>query len=94
MYVLVHHDIQQPDEFWARSQQALGSLPTDLALHHCLAAEDGTKATCLWEASSAERVREFLDPLHAGTARNDYRAAENRDGVAVPRRYTLDAPMP
>jgi hypothetical protein len=50
--------------------------------------------TLLWEAASPDRVREFLDPLHAGTAHNEYRAGENRDGVAVPRRYALDAPMP
>jgi hypothetical protein len=94
MYVLVHHDIQRPEEFWTRSQQALGSLPGHLALHHCLAAEDGTKATCLWEATSADAVRDYLEPLHAGVAANEYRAAENREGVAVPRRYALEAPMP
>lgn len=92
MFVLVHHDVQQPESFWARSQEALGDIPSGLTLHHCLAAQDGSRATCLWEASSADAVREFLDPLHDGVAHNEYRAAENREGVAVPQQYQLAPP--
>jgi hypothetical protein len=92
MFVLVHHNVQQPEAFWARSQEALGNLPGELTLHHCLAAQGGTRATCLWEATSADAVRAFLDPLHAGLAHNEYRPAENREGIAVPKQFQLAPP--
>ncbi|MBR9989488.1 MAG: hypothetical protein KFH98_07020 [Gemmatimonadetes bacterium] len=92
MFVLVHHDVKQPEAFWARSQEALGNLPRELTLHHCLAAQDGTRATCLWEAASPEAVSAFLDPLHDGVADNEYRAAENSEGIAVPQRYQIAPP--
>jgi hypothetical protein len=92
MFVLVHHTVQQPEAFWTRSQEALGNLPASLTLHHCLAAQDGSRATCLWEAPSADAVRTFLEPIHDGVAQNEYRAAENKEGVAVPAQYQLAPP--
>lgn len=94
MFVLVHHNINDPESFWARAQAGLGDLPSDLTLHHCLAAQDATRATCLWEASSTEAVSDFLEPLIQGAAKNEYRAAENREGIAVPQQYAMVAPPP
>jgi hypothetical protein len=84
MYVLVHHNVTAPENFWATAQAALDSLPAELQLHHTLSARDGRRATCLWEANSVEAVREFLEPALGAYSQNEYSEAENREGVVVP----------
>ena len=86
MFVLVHHTISDPQRFWTLSQSA-GDPPDGLSLHQTLAAKDGTLATCLWEAASVDAVRSYLDPATEGMARNEYREAENREGVVFPKQF-------
>ncbi len=92
MYILVHHTIYDPERFWGRAQEGLAAIPAGLQLHQTLSASDGTLATCLWEAPSIHQVSAFLEPLLAGTATNEYRRAEQREGVSVPARYALLLP--
>jgi hypothetical protein len=93
MYVLVHHNIRQPKEFWSRVQSVGDNFPPALTLHHTLSASDGTLASCLWEAPSVDAVRTFLEPVLADIASNEYRQAENREGLAIPAAYQ-DAAAP
>jgi hypothetical protein len=92
MYVLIHHTIYDPDRFWSRVQEALPKLPPELHLHQTLSASDGTLASCLWEAPSIHAVSSFLEPVLAGTATNEYRGAEAREGITVPSRYLVVSP--
>jgi hypothetical protein len=92
MFVLVHHNVTDAESFWHRNQQALEDLPSELTLHHCLAAQDGTRATCLWEAPSVDAVRSLLEPLHSGVAVNEYRIAENREGIGIPAQFQIVSP--
>jgi hypothetical protein len=84
MYVLVHHSVTDPANFWPTAEAAIPNLPPELQLHHTLAARDGTRATCLWEADSVAAVSDFLEPALGAYARNEYAEAENRDGIALP----------
>ena len=84
MYVLVHHDVIEPQRFWAVAADSMPNLPEHLKLHQTLAARDGRKATCLWEAESVEAVRSFLEPAFGDVSRNEYAEAENREGIATP----------
>lgn len=92
MYVLVHHAIGDPSGFWTKAQEVIPNLPRGLTLHHTLSATDGTRASCLWEADSVEAVRSFLEREVGQYSANEYREAENRDGVAVPRRFMFVPP--
>jgi hypothetical protein len=92
MFVLVHHIIQDPEQFWTRSQEALPGTPDSLSLLHCLAGTEGNRATCLWEADSVEAVEAFLAPVHAGCATNEYRRAENSEGIAIPPQFQIVPP--
>jgi hypothetical protein len=87
MYILVHHTVTDPTDFWSTAQAALPNIPPGLTLHHTISARDGSRATCLWEAPSVDAVRAFLEPALGSSAKNDYSEAENRDGVVVPQRY-------
>jgi hypothetical protein len=91
MYVLVHHRVTDPDQFWATAQNAIPNLPPELKLHHTLSANDGTIATCLWEAETVQAVRDFLEPALGDFSSNSYARAENREGIAVPPRYAAAA---
>jgi len=84
MYVLVHHHVTDPEDFWATAQAALDRLPAELQLHQTLSARDGRRATCLWEADSVEAVREFIESALGAYSQNEYSEAENREGVVVP----------
>jgi hypothetical protein len=87
MFVLVHHIVQDPATFWSTASAAMPNIPSTMTLHHSLVAKDGTRATCLWEAASVDAVRAFLEPALGASSANEYREAENRDGVAVPARF-------
>ena len=84
MYVLVQHEIRDPQRFWSKAEQSIPTIPDGLKLHHSLAAKDGSRASCLWEADSVEMVRGYLEPLFGSFSTNRYAEAENRDGVAMP----------
>jgi hypothetical protein len=84
MYVVVNHQINDPARFWATAESATAGLPKGLNVIHTLAAPDGRRAVCVWEADSVEAVRNFLDPATAGTARNEYFQALNKEGIAIP----------
>lgn len=82
MYILVQHEIRDPDRFWSVVQQA--DIPTQLKLHHTFPARDGSRATCIWEAESIEAVRDLVEPLLGKVSSNEYSETENREGIAMP----------
>lgn len=84
MYILVHHEVHDPERFWSAAEEAIPAIPEGLELHHTIPAKDGTRATCLWEAESVDAVKEFLEPALADVATNRYFEAENREGIALP----------
>ncbi len=84
MYVLVHHTVHDPAQFWSTAQTAIPNIPPTMKLHHTLSARDGTRASCLWEADSIDAVRDFLEPALGAVSTNEYREAENREGIALP----------
>jgi hypothetical protein len=92
MYVLVHHTVTDARHFWSTAEQAIPNLPAGLQLHHTLSARDGSRATCLWEADSVDAVRDFLEPALGAYSSNEYREAENREGIALPTQMSAAIP--
>jgi hypothetical protein len=82
MYVAVQHTVSDPAVFWNTTDP--NKLPPELKLHHVFPAADGTRAVCIWEATSPDAVREFLEPLLGRVSRNEYFAVENREGLGRP----------
>jgi hypothetical protein len=83
MFIVVQHTISDPSVFW-NSGPDRTSLPKDVKLHHIFPTPDGTRAVCLWEADTIEAVRNVLEPMIKGLARNEYFQVENREGFARP----------
>lgn len=84
MYVMVLHQITNPDVIWTKAQQLLADLPADLTLHHTFSTPDGKQAVCIWEAAGIEPVKALLAPAFAGGSIDTYFVANNKEGVAVP----------
>jgi len=84
MYILVQHSVSDPATVWARAQQSLANIPAALKLHHSIPTPDGRKAVCIWEASSIDTLRKFLDPMLGPDAHNDYFEVVNKEGIALP----------
>jgi hypothetical protein len=72
MFVTVIHHISNPDEFEYAAKRATEVIPSHIKLHQYLTATDRKTATCLWEARSAEDVKEFLEPVVGHISQNEY----------------------
>ncbi|MDX1616694.1 MAG: hypothetical protein R3300_20475 [Candidatus Promineifilaceae bacterium] len=90
MYILVHHEVHDAERFWAAAEKAIPQIPEGVQLHQTIPAKDGTRATCLWEADSVERVKEILEPAVGDVATNRYAEAENREGMAMPSKVNSE----
>jgi len=70
MLVIAHHNISDPEGFWAAAQKVTENLPGNLKLHGVYPAMDGKTGTCLWEAENAQDVQQFLDNNAGAYAKN------------------------
>lgn len=62
MYIVVHHHIEQPEDFWALAQRNLPNLP-EAGVHRIVNIfpnQTMDKATCVWEADSIENLQCYL----------------------------------
>lgn len=86
MFVAIEHDIHDPAKFQECAQRIF-PLPPDLHVHMFLPANDLRRATCLYEAPSLERVRDFVD-AGLGESSTQYYfpvAGEHAIGLPEPR---------
>ena len=82
MYVLVQHTISDPAKFWNTADPR--NNPPDVKLHHTFPTPDGTRAVCVWEATSVNAVRALLEPMFGKVSRNEYFVLENKEGYGRP----------
>ena len=70
MLVIAHHNINDPENFWAGAKEVSKNLPANLKIRRIYPAKDGNTGTCLWEADSAQEVQQFLDKVAGQFAKN------------------------
>jgi hypothetical protein len=92
MYILVQHVISEPAAFWNAADPS--TLSPDIALHHSFPTPDGTRAACIWEAQSIERLRAILEPIIGRYSNTEYFAVENCEGFVRPSRVPKVATAP
>ena len=63
MYVVVHHDLIDPPTAFARGERLKSgeSAPSGARALQFYPSDDGSAATCLWEANSVADVQTFVD---------------------------------
>ena len=89
MFVSVHHTITDSKK-WDQSTQNImammeqGRLPAGLKGLMYLPGADGRKADCVWEATSVDALRNFLDRETGMAAKNEYMAIKAEAAVGLP----------
>ncbi len=92
MFVMVLHEIANPELFWKNAGELLEKIPTDVQLHHTFSTPDGSRAVCIWEAEGIDPVKNLLTPTFAGTSIDTFVLANNKEGVVGPPQF-MPAPM-
>lgn len=85
MFIAIEHDIHDPARF---QQCAEGAMPPPpgLHVHLFLPARDLTRATCLYEAESLERVRAFVDTALGDSSTQSYFPIAEDHALGLPSR--------
>jgi hypothetical protein len=86
MYVVVVHNISDPEKFWSTAQSALesGGIPETIKVHASYPDPGGTKAVCLWEGSSIEPVRNFIEEAVGAVSDNEYFEVAAQNAMGLP----------
>ena len=81
MHIAVIHSISDPDKFWAAADES--ELPEGVALHSALPNSDGSRAVCVWEASSVDEVKDLVDGTVGDVSTNEFFEinADNAQGL-------------
>jgi hypothetical protein len=85
MHIVVEHKITDPEKFASMdaAEVAQGGGP-GFTLKQFLPPQDGSVATCLWQADSVDSLREWLDPATAGVTENTYIAIDDENALGLP----------
>ena len=84
MFVAVEHEISDPAAFWAKAQEIVPRLPSQVKLHHCFPTKDGSRGICVWEGDSVSTVRNYLEAQVGQFSNNEYFEVENKEAIALP----------
>ena len=84
MFIIVEHEISNPQTFWETAKTATSGLPSHLKVHQTLPNKEGTKAVCLWEATSVDEVKGLIEGAVGKVSRNSYFAVEPGNAMGLP----------
>ena len=86
MIIVVHHQINNPGDFWASAQQSLPQLPADgvKRVLQVLPNSDMTEATCLWEADNIEVLDSYLRSKVSDWSKETYYELNTGAAMGVP----------
>jgi hypothetical protein len=74
MFIVVHHTITDPETAFARGENLLAGngAPPGVRVREFYPSRDRAEVFCLWEGSSVEEVREYVDTTLGDASRNAY----------------------
>lgn len=85
MFITIQHEIYDLNWF----QECAGAvfpLPNGLRFHHFLPTKDMSQAVCLYEASSVDQLRTYLDAKLDGASRQRYLPVNEDNAMGLPER--------
>ena len=85
MFIAIEHEIHDPDAFSERVEEAF-PLPDDLHVHNFLPASDLSRALCLYEAPSVERVKDFVERTLGDASTQRYYPVAEEVAIGLPAR--------
>lgn len=84
MYVLVRHDVKDPDHFFADVPAVAQNAPPGVHPRMFCPGRDKTTALCLWQAESIGAVRAYLDGTTGPSALNTYFEVDAAASIGLP----------
>jgi hypothetical protein len=84
MFVSVIHRIIDFEGFFGAAASIQDKIPADLHLPQYFTAVDHATTVCLWEAASADRVKEFLEPIIGRYSANEYSEVDAEYSAGLP----------
>lgn len=91
MLIIAHHNISDPEGFWAGAKEVTKNLPEGMKVLGIYPAKDRNTGTCLWEAEKVQDVQQFLDE-HAGRfAKNICYEVDVEQSVGLPLAQLAEA---
>jgi hypothetical protein len=85
MFIVIQHQIFNPEKFWGIAKEATSNLPAGFKLHYTLPNGDGTKAVCVWEANELDAVKELVDGSVGQFSKNEYFSVEAKNAMGLPK---------
>jgi hypothetical protein len=79
MYVAVVHKISDPEKFWS-----MGGFPETITFRATFPNPTGTRAVCLFEASSVNTLKDFLEAAVGAVSDNEYYEVAADKAVGLP----------
>ena len=74
MFIVVHHTITDPEAAFARGQNLLdgNGAPPGVQVREFYPSRDKADVFCLWESSSLDDLRDYVDATLGDSSRNAY----------------------
>ena len=88
MFIAIHHEIHDRDEFKDKVNR-MAPPPPGLRRHQFFAASDLTRATCLWEARAVGPLRDYIDGSLEPASTQTYFAINEQRAVGLPDRQLV-----
>ena len=86
MLIIAHHQIYDPDQFWATAKEVTPTLPAHLKLYAVYPSKDLKTSVCLWEASRPEEVQNFLDSMLGDVSKNTCYEVNEQVAIGLPQK--------
>lgn len=83
MYIAIEHKIHDPEKFQICAEEVF-PLPDDLHVHQFFPAKDMSRAVCLYEAPSIERLSEYLDGKLGESSTQQYFPVNTEHSIGIP----------
>jgi hypothetical protein len=93
MYVAVVHRVKDPQEMLSRSERLAdrSNIPSGVFPRQFCPSKDLSAATCVWEASSVDAVRDYIDPTLGDASENTYFEINTEYAQGLPEPATAQA---
>jgi hypothetical protein len=83
MFVLVHHEVQEPTQLVDRAPEVFENHPRRLHLAQFVPAKQGSTAFSLWVAPSVEAVRNHLEEGLVGVSIQEYQEVDEKAALGL-----------
>lgn len=87
MFIAIEHTIHDAEKFQQCAKEVF-PLPGDLHVHQFLPAADMSRAVCLYEAPSIDRLSEYLDSKLAPASKQEYFPVLSEHAIGLPEKVS------